>query len=257
MPRIRDQENYQATLQQVKATARRLMAEHGTAGLSVRGIAKALDLTPPAIYTYFPSLDDLITALITDNFNALADALEAARDAAESDAVARLLAVLMAYRAWALAHPVDFQLIYGNPIPEFSAPREVTVPAVVRGFRVMVEALEHVLQSPEYTPAPPYESVPAFLAKQLDAMRAQDGYAVSAMAMYLGVVGWSQLHGLIVLELFNHLGPVVIDTDAHFRDQTRRMLRAFGVQVSSAPQRVTLTPAQKRMRRAREGGADT
>ncbi|MBL8166000.1 MAG: helix-turn-helix transcriptional regulator, partial [Anaerolineae bacterium] len=79
MPRSRNEELNVANIQAIKDTARQLMAEHGTDGLSVRGIAKVLGITPPAIYHYFASLDELITALITDNFNALADALEAAR----------------------------------------------------------------------------------------------------------------------------------------------------------------------------------
>ena len=72
----------------IKATARRQMAAHGTAGLSLRAIARELDITAPAIYNYFPRLDDLITALIVDAFNALADAMEAA-EAAEASMSAR------------------------------------------------------------------------------------------------------------------------------------------------------------------------
>ena len=65
----------------IKAVARQQMAEHGTAGLSLRGIAREMGITAPAIYNYFPRLDDLITALIVDAFTALADAMEAAEAA--------------------------------------------------------------------------------------------------------------------------------------------------------------------------------
>ena len=71
------------TITQIKAVARQQMAEHGTAGLSLRGIAREMGITAPAIYNYFPRLDDLITALIVDAFTALADAMEAA-EAAEA-----------------------------------------------------------------------------------------------------------------------------------------------------------------------------
>ena len=40
----------------------------------------------------------------------------------------------LAYREWAIAHPVDFQLIYGNPIPGYDAPAEITVPLARRPF---------------------------------------------------------------------------------------------------------------------------
>jgi AcrR family transcriptional regulator len=108
----------EAAVLAIKQHARQLMAEEGTAGLSIRGIAKMMEVTPPAIYHYFASLEDLITTLIAEDFNGLADALEAARDASSAaTAGGKLLEVVVAYRQWALDHPVDFQLIYGNPIP--------------------------------------------------------------------------------------------------------------------------------------------
>jgi AcrR family transcriptional regulator len=230
MPRTRHEGQYQATSQAIKDAARRLMAEHGTAGISIRGIAKEIGLTPPAIYTYFPRLEDLITALIVDGFNAQAAAMSEARDSvSDGDPVAQLEAALMAYRGWALAHPVDFQLIYGNPIPGYVAPREITVPAAVRSFTVVIDAIEMVLRAGRLAPTPPYVHIPAYLAAHLRRMRAQYDYAASEMAIYLAAVGWSQLHGLVMLELFHHLQPVVGNTDQHFRAQVSNMLRTMGL----------------------------
>src|SRR3954454_14822783 len=142
MPPTRREQQYAATSAEIKDIARRLMAEHGTAGLSIREVAREMRMTAPALYHYFANRDALITALILDAFNALADALEQARaDAATYTPVQQLKAVLIGYRAWALAHPIDFQLIYGNPIPGYEARREVTVPAVARGFQVIIELM--------------------------------------------------------------------------------------------------------------------
>lgn len=229
MPRKRNDELNEATSQAIKDTARRLMAEEGTAALSIRGIAKALDMTPPALYHYFDSLDDLITALITDAFNAFADSLEAARDSQpEGDLVGRLKAVLMAYRGWAVQNPVDFQLIYGNPIPGYVAPREITVPTVIRGFAVIVGLIDGLMQQGLVVP-PPYNQIPPETAAPLRRLIERDGYPISELSMYLGIVGWTQLHGIIMLELFNHLGPVVQDVEAYYRAQMLSMLQAFGV----------------------------
>jgi AcrR family transcriptional regulator len=231
MPRSRNAELNEANVQAIKDAARQLMGEQGTDGLSVRGIAKVMGITPPAFYHYYASLDALITALITDNFNALADALEAARATVpDSDPAGQLAAVLLAYRAWAVAHPVDFQLIYGNPIPGYVAPREVTVPAVVRGFSVIVGLIETLLQSGLVTPQPPYDQIdePVF-QQHIRETIAQDGYPISEMAYYLGIVGWSRLHGIIMLEIYHHLQPVVGDVEAHYRTQMHKMLRSFGV----------------------------
>lgn len=204
------------------------MALLGTAGIGLRAIARELGLTAPALYRYYSSLDELITALIVEDFHALADAMEAARDDTAGGAAARLRAVMLAYREWAVAHPTDFQLIYGNPIPGYHAPREVTVPAVVRGFVVLVGLIEEALQTGALRPHPPYDHIPDETTTSLRNLIVRDGYPVSEMALYLAVVGWTTGHGAIVLELFNHLGPVVGDPAVFYAAQVDRLLIAFG-----------------------------
>ncbi len=82
MPRKRREDVYEFTRTKILGAARQSMAERGAANLSLREIARSLDLSAPALYHYFASLDDLITALVLDAFTAMADALEAARDRA-------------------------------------------------------------------------------------------------------------------------------------------------------------------------------
>jgi AcrR family transcriptional regulator len=228
----RRERQHVAIREEIKAVARKLMGQHGTAGISMRGIAGEMGIKAPGLYYYFDNRDALITALILDAFNALADALEEARDGAAGESVEkRLMAVLKMYRTWALAHPVDFQLIYGNPIPGYEAPREVTLPAVVRGFRLIVGLITEAVKGGEWMPLPQFESVPAELGAHLEAMVERDGYDVSLLALYLAVVGWSRIHGIIMLELFDHIQPVVGDSDAFYRVQVEDMLREMGIRI--------------------------
>ncbi|MBC8078325.1 MAG: TetR/AcrR family transcriptional regulator, partial [Chloroflexales bacterium] len=132
----------EATSDEIKQVARQQMAEEGTAGLSLRGIARQMGLSAPALYRYYPSRDELITALIVDAFHALGDATQAAQvHMHTSDYAGRFLAMTVGYRQWALDHPVDFALIYGNPIPGYHAPAEVTTPAVRRSTAPLVNLL--------------------------------------------------------------------------------------------------------------------
>lgn len=232
MSSTRREKQREATSRAIKDTARALMARDGTAGLSIRAIAREMGLTPPALYRYFDSLDDLITALILDAFNALADALNDARDEAAAAGASygqRLMAVLLRYRAWALEYAVDFQLIYGNPIPGYEAPSEITVPAAQRGFETLVGLIEGALRSGECVPRPPYAVVPSAFKEHLDLLREDGGYDTSTLALYYGVIGWPRVHGLIMLELFNHIQPVVGDVDAFYRQQMLDLCRAFGM----------------------------
>ena len=129
MARKRREKILDITREEIKETARGLMAINGTAGLSLRAIAREMGMTAPALYHYYASLNDLITALILDAFTQLADTLETtAADPALTTVAERLTAVANANRQWALDHPLDFQLIYGNPIPDYEQPADITYP---------------------------------------------------------------------------------------------------------------------------------
>jgi AcrR family transcriptional regulator len=229
MPRSRDDQQHQAFRERILDVARQQMATHGTAGLGLRAIARELDVTAPALYRYFPTHDDLITALVIEGFTGLAEAVEAARDAnAHLPVREQLREVLLAYRQWAVEHPVDFQLIYGSPIPGYHAPAEITVPIVVRGFTVIVGLIEALRQSGQITRETVYHHIPEPTGGYLRERLERDSYPVSEVALYMGIVGWGQLHGLIMLELFGHLGPVVGDLNAYYASQVESLLVSMG-----------------------------
>ena len=108
---------------EIKAVARRHLATDG-ANLSLRAVARDMGMVSSALYRYFASRDDLLTALILDAYNALGDAVEAA-DAAVTDRArlrVRWLAAARAVRGWALANPAEYALLYGSPVPGYAAP---------------------------------------------------------------------------------------------------------------------------------------
>ncbi len=101
-PTARDRVRAELTVE-IKDIARRHLAEEGSAALSLRAVARELGMVSSAVYRYFPSRDDLLTALIVDAYNAVGDALEQA-DATRrrSDLVGRWLA--MAQRPARVGH---------------------------------------------------------------------------------------------------------------------------------------------------------
>lgn len=230
-PRRADQTEIVDMPSQIKAAARRQMAQHGTAGISLRGIARDLGITAPAIYNYYPRLDDLITALIVDAFNALADAIEAGEAAVQSETCGpKVVASCLAYRQWAVAHPVDFQLIYGNPIPGYHAPAEVTVPLARRPFDGLFRLFLQAYQAGELVIPANYEPAPASVSAHVAQWLPQAGYAFPEALLCLLMSGWAHIHGLVMLELFEHLGPVVGDTESFFEHE----IQAFWRQLSSS-----------------------
>lgn len=232
MPKKFDPAQYQATSQTIIDTARQLMAEHGTAGLTIRSIAKQLEVSPPAIYHYFASQDDLITALIVYAYNSMADELEKVCQEFVEEGVGRqLIEVALMYRRWALIHPADFQLIYDSPIPGYCAPEKITSAAAGRSFRVLINLLEKAIKENQIQIPDHYRITPSkttdFIMRSIE----ENNYPVSAQAVYLGVIAWSHLHGMVVLELFQHLQHIVGDVEDFYHLQNRNLLFSFGIKV--------------------------
>ena len=115
---------------QILDTARRHLATEGAPGLSLRAIARELGASSSAVYRYVASRDELLTRLIVAACDALGAAAEAQEAAvARADLAGRWSAVCGAVRDWALANPNEYALIYGTPVPGYTAPPATIAPA--------------------------------------------------------------------------------------------------------------------------------
>ena len=218
----------------IKAAAHHQMTEHGTAGLTLRGIARELGVTAPAIYNYFPRLDDLITALIIDAFTDLGQAMQSADSAVPAAPPAdRALAQCLAYRTWAIAHPVDFQLIYGNPIPGYIAPADITIPLARRPFLGLFACFLEAHQAGELQIPAAYADVPAETHRAISAWKQLSGIQMPDALLALLLSGWARIHGLVMLELFHHIQPLVGEGEAFYRYELEAFMRQLGLQAAS------------------------
>lgn len=99
-----------AQRQRILDNAVRILAEHGTGGLTVRAVAAASDCSTTGIYTYFGGKTGLLDAMYADGFT-LFGAYVAEPDALP-DPVERLVESCRRYWDWALAHPTQYQLMF-------------------------------------------------------------------------------------------------------------------------------------------------
>ncbi|MFF5080300.1 TetR/AcrR family transcriptional regulator [Actinoplanes sp. NPDC000266] len=113
--------------EEIKAVAKRHLVTDG-ANLSLRAVARDMGMASSAVYRYFASRDELLTALIIDAYNAVGDAAERAAAAPAGD-LDRFLGATHAVRDWALANPHEWALIYGSPVPGYEAPQDTVGPA--------------------------------------------------------------------------------------------------------------------------------
>ncbi|WP_073484848.1 TetR/AcrR family transcriptional regulator [Streptoalloteichus hindustanus] len=204
------------TTREITTIAMRQMAAEGPGAISLRGIAREMGMTARAIYSYFATRDDLVTALVDEISASLADALEKARDAVPAtDPAGRLVAWGLALREWALANPEGFRLIYGDPVPGYTPPDDGPAAEAARRICCGLNRLVAEVHAPN-TPVGGLfdwsDFAPSYLAKiQADPL----SLSPSVVALALRV--WGRLHGLVTLEIYGHLRAVCNDPATLYR----------------------------------------
>ncbi|MDR2256895.1 MAG: WHG domain-containing protein [Arthrobacter sp.] len=105
-----------------------------------------------------------------------------------------------AMRAWAVAHPRRWALLYGSPVPGYAAPAEETTGA---GTRVMQRFLGLVSAGSARGTESPSQELGTFMK----AAAAEWGLHADAPTAVEAVGAWTSLVGTISAEVFGQLGP--------------------------------------------------
>lgn len=222
-PRKDEQQNLEESIRQ---TAWRQIAQYGASALSLRGIARELGITAPAIYNYYPDRDALVTALIIEAYTSFGDAQIAARDSVPpEDLLGRLDAIGRAYRQWALAYPERYQLIFGAPIPNYVMPLEQVFPVAARALSALVSVIDALrvagrLNAPNFPPVHP-DFVPAFERwKQL-------GGEYHSLSLSVAILIWARVHGLVSLEISHQIPAFGPDGAGLYEYEMRSLSQQF------------------------------
>src|SRR5689334_12376845 len=204
-----------ALTEEIKRVGRRQLTEHGAAALSLRAVAREVGMVSSAVYRYFPSRDDLLTALIVDAYDAVGTAAEEALAAhRRRGAGGRWLAATQAIRAWALAHPHEYALVYGSPGPGYAAPQDTIDPASRVALALLQIVVDGVATGEIETGAEP--AMPRVVRADFAELRAAAAPGVPDAVLSRALLAWSALFGSISLEMFGHLHNVIHDYDAYF-----------------------------------------
>ncbi len=207
-----------AAVRDIKRIARRQLAHGGAAALSLREIAKEMGLVSSAIYRYVPSRHELLTALIADAYDRLGTAAESADATLDpADLASRWRALTGALRDWALADPTDYTLVYGPPIQGYDAPLETYAPA-----QRWIEVLIDILARADHAAIEP---VGQQFLDQLARVRDQRSPNASLGGVADGLAAWSQLHGLVSLEIYGQTAFVLGDGTGLFQHCVERQIR--------------------------------
>jgi Tetracyclin repressor-like, C-terminal domain len=160
--------------------------------------------------------DELLTELVIDAYHDLADALaDAVGQVPSSQAPAQLEALARSYRAWALAQPYRYRLLFGPPLPGYDAHAQRLVEAAQQAMNVLAGVLPGLGQTTQAPPGQP-------LASQLSAWARAHGLGIDPATVLQAVLIWSRLHGFVRLEIAGNFASMGIDPD-----------RLFGIQLAA------------------------
>ncbi|MGN6695325.1 MAG: TetR/AcrR family transcriptional regulator [Aquihabitans sp.] len=216
---------------EIKAAARQQLAEVGSDGLSLRAVARELGVVSSAVYRYFASRDDLLTALIIDSYDAVGEVAEGAAAATAGRPVGeRWGAIARSVRGWAISQPHDYALIYGTPVPGYRAPDDTVSPALRAPLAALAVVADGVDAGEVATDR--RSSVARSVHTDFSTVRAGAGTDLDDEVMARALAAWTGLLGHLSYELFGHLHNGITDFDAFFEHQ---LARATAVLIGGGP----------------------
>ena len=116
----RHQRERNRTREAILTAARELFVAEGYRNVSMRKIADRIEYSPAAIYSYFPSKDDIFFSLAEEGFRLLAGCGMASARGAE-DPLERLRRGLWAFYEFSKTHPEYFELMFvDRSVPSLS-----------------------------------------------------------------------------------------------------------------------------------------
>lgn len=209
-------------------TARSQLAESGASGISLRAVAREMGMVSSAIYRYFKSRDDLLTGLIIDSYNAIGEAVENAESECSRTAYAmRWMAAANAVRNWALAHPHEYALLYGSPVPGYRAPQDTVAPALrdtaVYGAIISDAYRADAIATPDIATEPPK----SFAGDATAVRELMPGVPDDVVAR--AITAWAGLFGWVSFELFGQFNNAISDRDSLFEHTMTGLGRYVGL----------------------------
>jgi AcrR family transcriptional regulator len=237
------------TIAEIKQAALEQIEHEGAPALSVRGVARAIGMSPAGLYRYYEGRDALLTDLLVDAYQDLARAVGAASGLPMggpagasgavvpdvADPIAALQRAVEAYREWAVTNRARFLLIFGTPVPGYSAPEDGPTVEANRQMGQVFFTLAALGWSMGRI-APPSTGSTAELTPgevgvhdQLQAMA--PGFPAALIPQMLA--GWALWHGLVTLELTGQLEWIYPDTALFYSGRVAEWVSGFTQQTGS------------------------
>lgn len=213
----------QQALREILDAAREEMRLHGPSGVTMRAVARAVDMTPAGLYRHVSDHNELLGLLAADAYEAVAEAMMQARDRAPSgDHATAWYLVAMAMRQWYVDHVPEFELLVSprliDPLPER------LLQTRGRTIELMTEVCAAAIEAGQLDPAT--SGFPTSTVEGDDSSAAATLIAVSALAAISGHLGF---------EIRGAFATLPMDPQQHFSGYVRSTMRIMGFVVEAGP----------------------
>jgi AcrR family transcriptional regulator len=233
-----------ATVDEIHATARRLLVDDGAAAVTLRAISREMGMTAPALYRYYDSLDSLLEGLCVVLYDECTAYIESAVSALPDDDLGgRLTTAARAFRQWSVDHPAEFTTMFARRVdidPDqylISRYHEACM-RIANAFFTLFIALWH--RSP--FPVPADADLDPALRGEFAAFAAETGGNVPAGAVQVFISCWIRLYGIVALEVFGHLRFAMSDGAPMFEAELADFARDLNLPWPTPAQRPADAP---------------
>jgi len=165
--------------------AHEFIAEKGIENLSMRDVARRLEVSHQAPYRHYASKDHLLSAVIARCFRDFANFLDARPDFENPNEA--LKAMGQQYMSYATSHPLEYRLMFGTTWPQAAVDSEL-----IRDAQHAFNVLRNVLQRMHGTSEDAKKKI------DLD-------------AMFI----WSNMHGLVTISQSNVMQHLKLEPQVH------------------------------------------
>jgi AcrR family transcriptional regulator len=152
------------------------------------------------------------------------------------DPRAGITAASRAFRAWALAHPREFGLLFGSPIPGIDAHSDDS-PAGLASERfghVFADLVARIYLASPF-PVPAEDEMDPELRRQLRDWCSALPVELPAGAGQVFLSCWIRLYGMVALEVFGHVQFALPDAEPLFEAELRDLAVKLGFGQATAP----------------------
>jgi len=237
-----------ATMEEITATARRLLVNQGPEAMSLRAIAREMGMTAPGLYRYYSNREELYRYVVATIFRELSGDIHRAIDevaltragaaVARGDAspelvrrhlTQKMVAACRAFRRWGMSHKDEFTLLFGVPLPGLDDGRfdiaEECALEFAGTFYALFTELWNAAPFPVLGPA----EIDEGLRAQLGRFRAVLGTDAPDGALLVFLRCWVLLYGAVSMEILGHLNFALDDPAPMFEYTLTDLARMVGL----------------------------